>query len=65
MGSMRCALYFGAGIIIRIGVCVARSKFVVKRKCAMKLVSPVWFYGVWCLDDFSKPVWAGKTAGNY
>ena len=31
----------------------ARSKFVVQRKCVMKVMSPLSFYRVWYLDDFS------------
>jgi hypothetical protein len=29
------------------------SKFIVKRKCVIKFVSPLSFYRVWCFNDFS------------
>ena len=46
-------MYVNDFLVIYIYTYEVQSKFVVKRKCVMKLVSPLSFYKVWCFDDFS------------
>ena len=55
-------MYRSIDLSISLSICPyeARSKFVVKRKCVMKLVRPQSFYRVWCLDDFSSQLGLAK-----